>query len=382
MRKWRVHTFAPHPRALRAACTLPRVRAVALLIAAILLAVVFAMPATAQAAEDDTVGISLRPADETGAFDDRTNFRYAADPGQTILDHAAVVNTGTEAQVFTLIGTDAFNDAAGDYALLPTDADPELIGRWIRFENGTNRMQVTLQPGEGRLVPFRVALPADATPGDHAGGIVASVLTDSGQVDLDRRVAVRLYTRVSGDLHPRLTISSIEASYHGDWWNLLTGTVRVHYTLDNTGNVALAANYKATTKTWFGIPLTGQATGSTKELLPGNTATYEVEIPGIAQWGFLNPVVAITPFVDNDDPSTYVTAAPSERDTWLAAVPWDLVLLLGLGGLVWLGLRWRRQVDIKRAEEWIAYTEAEAKRKAEAERELTPAGSPPQSGGS
>lgn len=369
MRQWRVPTIALRPRTHRG------LRSAALLVVGILAVTLFATPLTATAADDDeTVGISLRPADSSGAFDERTNFRYAADPGQSVSDHAAVVNTGAEPQVFTLIGTDAFNDDAGDFALLATDAEAERIGRWITFENGTNRMQVTLQPGEGRLVPFTLALPADASPGDHAGGIVASVVTDSGQVQLDRRVAVRVYARVSGDLQPRLTITGIDASYHGDWWNIFTGSVRVHYTVENAGNVALAANYNGTARTWFGIPVGGAATGSTKELLPGNTATYEADIPGVAQWGYLNPVVGLTPFVDNDDPSTYLVSPPAERDTWLVAIPWDLLILIVLGVLVWFGLRWRRKIDAKRAEDWIAYTEAEAKRKAEEERELVTSG--------
>lgn len=326
-------------------------------------------PPSASAAEDDAVGLSLRPADPSGAFDGRTNFRYAVDPGQTVSDHAAVVNTGAETQVFTLIGTDAFNDEAGDFALLPTDDEPEQLGRWVTFENGANRLELTLAPGEGRIVPFTVSLPAEATPGDHAGGIVASVVTDGGQIELDRRVAIRVYARVSGDLQPRLAISGVEASFHGEWWNPFSGTVRVHYTVNNPGNVALAANYEGASKTWFGIQPSGPVSGTIKELLPGNSSTYEFEVTGVGQWGYLNPFVGLTPFVDNDDPTTYVTAAPVSRDTILIAIPWTLLILLVLIALFFLYRWWRRKRVAAQTEAWIAYTEAEAKRKAEAERE-------------
>jgi len=309
----------------------------------------------------------LRPADETGAFDGRTNFRYAVDPGQSVTDYAAVVNTGTQTQLFTLLGTDAFNDEAGDYALLPTDEDAQRLGSWVTFENGANRMELTLEPGEGRLVPFTLALPAEATPGDHAGGIVASVVTGEGQVELDRRVAIRLYARVSGDLQPRLTISSMAASYVGDWWNMFSGTVRVHYTVDNPGNVALAANVTGGVNTWFGIALPVESSASVKELLPGNSATYEFEAPGVAQLLYLNPHLELSPFVDNDDVSTYVTVAPTTRDAVLLVVPWLVVVALGLAVVIWFGARWRRARDEKRAAEWIAYTESEARRKAEAD---------------
>lgn len=338
------------------------------LVAAMFLAFSVLLPTSAQGAEgDDATGVSLRPADTTGAFDGRTNFRYAADPGQTVQDYAAVVNTGTEPNEFTLIATDAFNDEKGDFALLPTDDEPTLVGRWITFENGSNRMTVTLQPGEGRLVPFTLTLPGDATPGDHVGGIVASVLTTGGQVELDRRVAIRLYARVSGDLQPSLTVTSLSATHSGDWWNPVTGTVTVRYTVHNPGNVALAANVEGGVNTWFGINLARQTSSAIKEILPGNSASYEFELPGVGQWLYLNAYLHVTPFVDSTDVASYVSAAPTSRDTVLFAVPWTVLLaLLLIGGIVALVVR-RRRTENDRALAWVEGTEKRAREAALAE---------------
>ncbi|QEO10788.1 DUF916 domain-containing protein [Protaetiibacter larvae] len=322
-------------------------------------------PGSAYAADgDDEAGVSLRPAEPSGAFDGRTNFRYAVDPGQTVQDYAAVVNTGSEPQDFTIIGTDAFNDENGDFALLPTDDAPELVGRWISFENGENRITVTLQPGEGRLIPFTLALPADATPGDHVGGIVASVFTAQGQVQVDRRVAIRLYARVSGDLQPALTINSLNASYNGDWWNLLSGTVTVEYTVTNPGNVALAANVEGGVKTWFGIPVAKQTSSAIKEILPGNSASYAFELPRIAQLLYLNPYVSIVPFVDSDDVSSYVPAAPTSRDTALFVAPWLVLIGLAVAGLVVALVLRRRRRENARAIEWMEQTEKRVREEA------------------
>ena len=354
------------------------VRAALIVAVAVALAapIVLAAPASAveSAAVDDAVGISLRPADAAGAFDGRSNFRYAIDPGQSVSDFAAVVNTGSETQTFTLIGTDAFNNETGDFALLPTDDEPTGLGRWVTFENGAGRLELTLAPGEGRVVPFTLTLPADASPGDQAGGIVASVVT-GGQVQLDRRVAIRVYARVSGDLQPRLSISGMDVSYDGDWWSLLSGTVTVRYTVSNPGNVALAANVNGGVKTWFGIALATPPGGGIQEILPGNSASYEFSAPGIAQWGYLNPYLQLTPFVDSDDVTTYVTAAPVSRDAFLLAVPWLVVIALALGVLVLLGLRARRRRDAERARAWIEYTQNEARLAAQREAELSVAGS-------
>ncbi|PZQ90778.1 MAG: hypothetical protein DI534_06185 [Leifsonia xyli] len=353
------------PRALRGAAA-----ALISLVAAAILAGVVLAPTPAHAADgDDATGVSLRPADATGAFDGRTNFRYKIDPGQSVQDYAAVVNTGTEANEFTLIGTDAFNDEKGDFALLSTDEEPKLLGRWVTFENGTNRMKITLQPGEGRMVPFTLTLPADATPGDHVGGIVASVLSTEGQVQVDRRVAIRLYARVSGDLQPNLTITSLSADYSGDWWNPADGTVTVKYTISNPGNVALAANVEGGVNTWFGINLARQSSSAIKEILPGNSASYQFELRGIGQWLYLGPFLRVTPFVDSQDVSSYVSAAPSARDTALFVMPWTvLIALIVLVGIVLL-VRRRRLVQNTRALEWMELTEQRAREAALVESE-------------
>ena len=240
-------------------------------LAAALIAAPILVAAPAQA--EDTVGISARPAGADGNADGRTRFSYQVDPGQRVDDSFLVVNTGTAAQAFTVVGTDAFNDDEGEFALLPTADEPKTIGQWVRFENDANRIEFTLGPGERRVLPFRIELPAEATPGDHVGGLVASVVTPGEQVNVDRRVGTRIYARVSGQLQPRLSVSSIDASYSGDWWNLLNGTVTVRYTVDNPGNIALAGNVTGGVNTWFGIPVFSDSAGAIDELLPGNTSS-------------------------------------------------------------------------------------------------------------
>lgn len=316
------------------------------------------------AANPGPAGVSLRPADSSGAFDGRTNFRYKVDPGQSVTDYASIVNTGTQPSEFTLLATDAFNDSKGDFALLATDQTPKLVGRWVAFENGADRMKVTLAPGEGRLVPFTLTLPPTATPGDHVGAIVASVLSAQGQVQVDRRVAIRLYARVSGDLQPNLTVSSLSASYDGDWWNLLSGKVTVRYTVSNPGNVALAANVDGGVNTWFGIHLSPTSTAGIKEILPGNSASYRFQLPGVARWLFLNPYIRVNPFVDGSDVASYVLVAPSSRDTVLFAIPWIVLIgLLVLAGVIAL-IVWRRRVENSRAILWMENTEKRAREQA------------------
>ncbi|WP_243855111.1 DUF916 domain-containing protein [Diaminobutyricimonas sp. TR449] len=347
-------------------------RATLVALAALLIAgpIVFAAPAYAE----DKIGVSARPASADGAPDGRTAFSYQADPGQRLDDHFLVTNTGSTEQAFTIIGTDAFNGDDGEFGLLATDEEPKAVGQWVRFENGTNRIEFSLAPGQNRLLPFSLELPAEATPGDHVGGLVASVVTGGDQVEVDRRVGTRVYARVSGQLQPALTVSGIESSYVGDWWNPFTGTVRVNYTVQNSGNIALASNVQLGVRTWFGAAASDTKGESIPEMLPGFSRTVETEVPSVAAWGYLNPGVTLKPFVDGSDPSKYLPVAETSRDSVLIALPWTLVILIALVVAAFFFRRWRQQVDARRAEEWIKYTEDEARRKAEAERANQPVG--------
>jgi hypothetical protein len=331
-----------------------------------------ALAADAPAA-DASVGVATRPAGADGRPDGRARLNYSADPGQSVTDQVLVGNTGTERQDFTVFATDAFNSADGEFSLLATDEQPVSVGAWVTFEDAQSRIQFSLEPEQVRLVTFTVAVPADATPGDHVGGLVASVVEDGQQVSLDRRVATAVFARVSGELQPRLSLSGIEAAYEGDWWNPFGGSVRVLYTVDNPGNVALAANLAVGVNTWFGMPATAAQGGSIPVLLPGNSATYEFVATGVGQWGFLDPWAKVSPFVESSDTSLTMPVAPVTRDTVVTAIPWSVLILAALVAAGVLLNRWRRRRDAQRAQEWVEYTEQQAR---ESARSLAEAGSP------
>ncbi|MDU0346418.1 hypothetical protein RWH44_11990 [Microbacterium sp. KSW2-29] len=320
-----------------------------------------AAPASASpsilAAEGDaaTVGVATRPAGEDGRPDGRSRFTFAADPGQSVTDRVLVGNTGTARQDFTVYATDAFNDDAGEFSLLPTATAPTSVGRWIRFDDGSDRATFSLEPQEVRLLTFTVAVPADATPGDHVGGVVASVIESGAQVTVDRRVATAIFARVSGDLQPQLSLTSYDASYEGEWWNPFSGSVRLRYTVTNPGNIALAANLTSGVGTWFGIPTTGEQGGGVPVLLPGNSASYDYTVDGVGQWLYLNPHTVLNPFVESPDPSMQLTMVPITRDAVTFAVPWTVLIAVVLAATVILLMRWRRRRDEERAQEWMDF---------------------------
>lgn len=335
--------------------------AAVLLAAALALASVVIGPAGAASA-DDTEGIAGGPSAGVGP-DGRTAFLYLIDPGQVLEDGYYVKNTGTVAQTVTVFATDAYTTDDGSYALLDTDETPSDAGSWVTFDGGQPRMSVELAPGETRVLAFTVTVPADATPGDHAGGIVVATTAASGQVLVERRVATRMYVRVDGDLQAALTVANIETSYVPEF-NPFTGVATITVTYRNTGNIAVGGDVAVGVTALFGIPVGQPITEHLLQLLPGTARTVTYSVTGVPQAGLLFAQVSATPTVTSDLPIPAFESGEVRRDAVLLAVPWWIVILVVLGAIVWLVRRWRRRVDERRAAEWMAWTEAEAERKA------------------
>jgi len=232
---------------------LARIAAASVLVA---LGLTVALGSAGAWAADGSDGIAGAPSADGGVDQSRSRFTYQVEPGQVINDEYLAQNTGTTVQSVTVYATDAFNADDGQYSLMAGNQTATDAGHWVTFAQGADRVQATLAPGESQVIPFTVTTPADARPGDHAGGLIVSALSQAGQVSVDRRVAVRLYVRVKGLLQPALTISSIESSYAPSL-NPFSGETTLKVSLTNTGNVSLGANTVSQVRGLFGIPLSG-----------------------------------------------------------------------------------------------------------------------------
>lgn len=340
-------------------------------VAAVSAAFSAARPAHAEdAPSTDTIGVSAAPLSPEGTSP-RSRFSYQMSPGQTLDDTYVVTNVGSTPQTYTVFATDAFNTDEGGYGLLETGVTPTDAGAWVDF-GGQPSVSVALEPGASTEVPFHLAVPADAGPGDHAAGLVVSALANDGQVLVDRRVGTRLYVRVPGDLQPIMSIDGMSASYAPSL-NPLDGETTVTFTVRNAGNVALAGRLKAEVRGLFGVGVSGVVESDVDEMLPGSTRTVTTTLSGVGQWVYLAPSVTLYPSIDDQALNPGPLRSVS-RDTVLFVVPWALLLVVLVGLLVWGWLRLRRRVDERRARAWVEYTEAEARRKAETEREAVSAG--------
>lgn len=326
-------------------------------------ALVIAVPAAAHA--EDTESISGAPCGADGHSDDRSRFTYEAAPGLHITDCFRVENTGTVPQAVTVYATDAFNTDDGDFALLDASAVATDTGAWVSFEDGSTRMQFELAPGQSRALNFVLTVPADAGPGDHAGGMIVSAQTPSDQILVDRRVGTRIYVRVPGELQSMLNITGMTATYN-PVLNPLSGSATVTLTVTNQGNVALAPTLVLGVETFFGAGLIDRRLENLDELLPGASRTVTYDLGPAGQFGYLNATASLFSRGDQTGNVSEVPAAPQvDREAGMWAVPW---VVLGLAVIVIAFVffqRWRRARDDRRAAEWMAFTEAEARARAE-----------------
>ncbi|MGQ0680460.1 MAG: WxL protein peptidoglycan domain-containing protein [Actinomycetota bacterium] len=269
----------------------------------------------------------------------RAAFEYQLDPGQQVEDSVAVSNLSDQDHEFVVYASDALNTDQGGFDLLKTQEEPKDVGSWI-----SPRSQTVTIPARSRMsIPFTIVIPELATPGDHAGGIVASI-TDlgdgNGQVSVERRVGARIYLRISGDLAPALTVRDLKAHYRGSWNPFSPGRVEMSFDTGNPGNLRLPVATTASSNGPMGLNKKSAAGPELAELLPGQRVPLASSIESV--WPLLRLKVAVQPSSTIDG----VSIESASVGVW--AVPWaQLALLAGIALAVLLWLTRRKKSRIK-----------------------------------
>ncbi|MFC3572750.1 hypothetical protein ACFOZ0_05545 [Streptomyces yaanensis] len=210
-------------------------------------------------------GWSVAPA--TGGAGGRPYVYAEGEPGTVLQDALSVFNPGGKPLTVRLSGADADNTADGGFTVRRKPVD---TGAWIGFARTTGGMGVPPARAKPRAwgnvavravsvtvpartradVPFTVAVPTGAAPGDHPGAIVASA---DG-----RSSAVRVQLRVSGPALSALTVEHV-AVRDG----------RISYELVNRGTTVLTPRLAVRAEGVLGRVLDRPPRTLPLELLPG-----------------------------------------------------------------------------------------------------------------
>jgi hypothetical protein len=331
---------------------------------AMLLALVFSSTtALAATPGSGTSGFSSEPAVNGHIDNSRSRFTYQLSPGQTVSDEVFVSNTGSGTIQLVVYAADATTTLDGAYDVPTNDQQPKDVGSWVSFQNGAKQVLVTLKHDKGVAIPFKVTVPNEATPGDHAGGIaVGTISSGDGQIKIQRRIVTRLYARIQGALNPSLTISSFSANYNPSW-NPFDGTVVEQFTIANNGNVALKATAIGQVFGAFGNDLAAKTKGVITEILPGTSRMFAISIPHVGQWVYLNPAVTLVPATDKDAlDAGKLPHVHRDSPLWIIPFSWLVVGVIAFAIFTFV----RRRISTRNREiaKWLEFTEIDAKRKA------------------
>lgn len=274
-----------------------------------------AVPRRADAASNGTW--QVLPTQREPLQRSRVFFVYELAPGAVLHDAVTLSNLTGHPISFRLYATDAVNAAGnGAWALRPSGAPAAGVGSW--FTLGATTATV---PGQGRVdVPFELRVPADASPGDHAGGVVAAntvpdaaIARGGTTVAVVREVGVRVYLRVAGGTTPAVRISGLRVGRDTPLIPYVTGHVRltVRYRVRNVGNVRLAASARLRVTDVTGRTVKRFPPVRVDDLLPG------ADIPITVAWPSAPPLGRLTAHVDLDG---RVTSASAASAVWV--VPW------------------------------------------------------------
>ncbi|MGW7436683.1 WxL protein peptidoglycan domain-containing protein [Streptomyces sp. NPDC054849] len=300
----------------------------------------------ATAADNGTWGVFPTP---TGGatMTDRAYFFHQGAAGTSLSDSVTILNSSDRELTFQVFATDAVNTPSGGaFALLPVETKPKDVGAWIALAPESSRT-VTVPPKGRKDIPFTVRVPADATPGDHVGGIVALGTAVEGvqqegrvQVGVKRSVGARLYFRVPGPVTAGLSVEEVRVSRSAPllpWIEDARATVS--YALVNRGNVVVEPRVTVSAEGLFGREVLNRPARDLRlTLLPGQRVELTEPWPDAPQ---------------SDWVSVKVTAGAAahphlvaQSETDFIAVPWPAVglfLVLAGAGVTWWVLRRRRR---------------------------------------
>ncbi|MFC0250081.1 WxL protein peptidoglycan domain-containing protein [Citricoccus parietis] len=288
---------------------------------------------------------SLTPtsgSDGEDAGGDRVSFRFEVDPGQSVEDAVELTNHTNREITYDLTASDGVVGSTGAFDMLPPSVESERTGTWIELVEDS----VTVPAGESVEVPFTLTVPESATPGDHPGGIAASVSPEDAagdQVSTVARVGARVHLRVAGEIKPVIGLTDLQLDYEQNWNPFAPGTLTARWTTENPGNVRLGSAQDLTVGGPFGWFAQTEPATEIRELLPGQVVELEMSTEAWPLFVDGAEVISTPSVVGEDEVEAELERTAVTGTTMALPIP-QLILLALLVLLVWwLATRRRRR---------------------------------------
>ena len=289
-----------------------------------------AAPAAAAETPPQRATFGIQPAGTKGP-DSRPYLLYPVSAGSQVTDHVAAINYSSSPITLRVYATDAFNAEDGTFSLLARKTAAKLAGTWLSLAVPGGGEFVTVGPRSYKIIDVTLKTPAGAGPGDHVAGVVAALTTTTKTnggpaVELDQRVGIRTFVRVSGPLQPKLSIEKVHRAYHGTANPVGRGRTTVTYTVHNTGNVALGGAQRVAAYGLAGPSIQAQKLPDLPLLIPGGSVTVTAQVPHTWPLIWMTAKIQIAPQLVKGVSSGNV---PEFDDVGrYFAIPWPLLLIL------------------------------------------------------
>jgi len=277
--------------------------------------------------------------------DGRPYFGYASSPGGYVADHIAVRNFATRPQTLNVYPVDAVTGSNGLFSFAAKSAPRKQVGKWLSIGKVPSG-KVRLRPRATVILPVFLHVPRNASPGDHAGAVIVSLTSlvknkKNTLVKFEQRIATRVIIRVSGPLHPRLSIQNLHATYSGSLNPFAGGVVRLSYNVGNTGNALLGASQQVTGHGLIGSAARAPSLSAVPLLLPGGAYKVSTHVSGILPFFEVTATVRLVPVGLRGDINRGMHATTASVTLW--TVPWLLIAVVIVLILVIVALIWRRR---------------------------------------
>ena len=164
--------------------------------------------------------------------------------GESAESSIRVSNLGNDPITVKTYGADGTNSNQGTFALTTLSKEQKHIGQWVTFQEETT----TIEPKQEALIPFKITIPENTTPGNYGGGIAVEASaaqlngngelegTQGGQVTTSARIFSKIFVRIPGD-----KIHKYEWTNFGFNGGDASERSTFHFSFKNNGNTIVLA---------------------------------------------------------------------------------------------------------------------------------------------